>query len=410
MIRRIAAPVGRVTVGLAVSEDAVRAVAVKRDRILWATAAERDGEPLQVTIERMLGGSPLPRWPRALVVGAVGPSSAQTKRLVGLPPLRPGREMDAAVRESAGRLFLRNGIPLVTAVSGSMRGTAWGTALDRDIVEAIQRACHSRHVCLTAVAPSVAVIGLALQGDRFAWHDGDTVAQVEAHGAELIAVRRGSADRHDEPPPPPTPLPLLSPLGQGAWRFADAYGAAVAPPDVLAWRPNGGDSRPFARWRLAVASLATLAAAMACLTAPGVAATIAQRRAQQRLTAIAEVRGSVVMAERELVRVNRALTEVAAFDSGAIPATMFLAELTRALPEGAAIVALRLTGETSTLVALAPRAAPVLTALERVPGIEGAEIVGPVTREIVGTQTVERLSVRFRFRMKATRTMRGGGR
>ena len=64
---------------------------------------------------------------------------------------------------------------------------------------------------------------------------------------------------------------------------------------------------------------------------------------------------------------------------------------------------LRLTGEASTLVALAPRAAPVLTALERVRGIDGAEIVGPVTREVVGTETVERLSVRFRFKVNERR-------
>jgi len=403
MTWRIAAPVRRVTVGLAVSEDSIRAVAVKRGRILWATEAERDGELLQVTIERVLGGSLLPRWPRAVVIAAVGPASAQTKRLVGLPPLGPGTEMDSVVRESAARLFLRNGIPLVTAVSGSTHGTRWGTALDRDIVEAVERACRSRHIRLTAVTPSVAVIGLALQGDRFAWHDGHSVAQVEAHGAELITVRRSSSDPHEQQPQPPTPAPGLAPLGQGAWRFADAFGAAVAPPDVLAWRPNSGEGRPLARWRLAVALLAMLIAAMAWLAAPGVAATIAQRRAQQRLKAIAEVRRSVVMAERELVRVTRALTEVAAFDSGAIPATMFLAELTRSLPEGVAIVTLRLTGEASTLVALAPRAAPVLTALERVRGIDGAEIVGPVTREVVGTETVERLSVRFRFKVNERR-------
>lgn len=409
MTSGLAARLGRVTLGLAVSRDFVRGVAVRRDRILWATAVERDGEPLRATIERVLAASTLPRWPRTLVIAAVGPSSAQTKRLARLPSLAGTHAMKDLVRESAARFFLRNGVPLVTAVSRCADGEVWGTAFDRATVEAIDGACRVRHVRLGAVAPSVAVVGRAFQSNRIAWNDGDATAQVDVRGGELVSVRRVAGSTvQDGDPSSLTPTRLLASLGGDAWRFADAVGAAVSAPDVLAWHPTGQDAHELPRWRLLVASIATVAAAVACLVAPGVGATVAQRQAERRLTGLAEVRRSVVLAERELAKVTRALAEVAAFDSGAIPATMLLADLTRVMPEGSAIAALRITGDRGTLALLAPRSAAVLSAIERVAGIEGAEIVGPVTREVVETRTVERLSIRFRFSEASRRARRGG--
>lgn len=103
------------------------------------------------------------------------------------------------------------------------------------------------------------------------------------------------------------------------------------------------------------------------------------------------------MAEREVKKVSDALGEVAAFDASRNSTTRALADLTRALPEESALVTLRLAGESGSLVALAPRAAAVLGALENVRGVESAEIVGPVTREVVAGKAIERLTVRFRI-------------
>jgi hypothetical protein len=408
MTRDFAARLGRVTVGLAVSRDFVRGVAVKRDRILWATVVERNGEPLQATIERALAGSPLPRWPRAFVVAAVGPSSSQTKPLARLPSLSAARATDDLVRESAARFFLRNGVPLVTAISRATNGEVWGTAFERSTVEAIEGACRVRRVRLEAVAPSVAVLSRALEGDRVTWNDGDTTAEVAVRDGELGAVRR-VASHNGVDGPPLMPTRLLASLGEEGWRFADALGAAIAPENVLGWRPAGRDAHALPRWRLVAASITAIAATVAWLIAPGVAASIAQAEAERRLTALADMRQSVVLAERELAQVTHALADVAAFDSGGIPATVFLADLTRAMPEGAAIVALRIAGDRGTLVLLAPRSGAVLSAVERVAGIEGAEMVGPVTSEVVGARTVERLSIRFRF-SGGTKRARGGSR
>jgi hypothetical protein len=50
-------------------------------------------------------------------------------------------------------------------------------------------------------------------------------------------------------------------------------------------------------------------------------------------------------------------------------------------------------------VVLAPRGGALLTRLERVSGVAAPEIVGPVTREKPGGREVERVTVRFRWRL-----------
>ncbi|MGH7719649.1 MAG: hypothetical protein ACREON_12500, partial [Gemmatimonadaceae bacterium] len=77
--------------------------------------------------------------------------------------------------------------------------------------------------------------------------------------------------------------------------------------------------------------------------------------------------------------------------------TLLMADLTRALPEGSALVAFRSDSAAGSIVALAPRAAAVLTAMEHVPGVVGPEIFGPVTREVVKEKELERVTVRFRL-------------
>jgi hypothetical protein len=101
--------------------------------------------------------------------------------------------------------------------------------------------------------------------------------------------------------------------------------------------------------------------------------------------------------ERELRRTTATLGEVAAFDGGRRSATLLLADLTRALPDSSAIAAIRVDTAGGTLVALTPRAATVLSGIERVPGIVAPEIPGPVTREAVRGRELERLTVRFRL-------------
>jgi hypothetical protein len=94
---------------------------------------------------------------------------------------------------------------------------------------------------------------------------------------------------------------------------------------------------------------------------------------------------------------SEALAEVAAFDASRRSPTLILSQLTRALPENAALVTVRLDTAGGTMVILAPRAAAALAALDRVAAVIAPEIIGPVTKEMAGTRELERATMQFRF-------------
>jgi hypothetical protein len=403
----------RLTIGLGIGGDGVRAVALRAGRIAWALERARGDEPLARTIEQLLADAPITRWPRPRVIAAVGPAHAQTKRLVGLPAVSDTSRLGDVVRESASRFFLRNGVPLVTTWRPSADGTPWAAAVEQPVLDAIESACRTRRVKLAAIVPTVSVLGPgadeATGAERIAWTDGELCVDLSFEAGELVAVRRASGasnltaleSRH---------VVALDVLGPDGSRFADALGAARARPDaVLAWRARGESrARTAPGWRLAFAAIAAIVAGVASLAAPGVAAHRAERSAMARLTALAPVRRDVTFAEREFAKLTVGLGEVAAFDAPRYPMTPLLADLTHALPDESALVTLHVTRNAGNLIVLTPRAAVVLTKLETVPGIEGAEIIGPVTRELLAGKTLERVTVRFRVSAPARRADRAG--
>jgi hypothetical protein len=159
----------------------------------------------------------------------------------------------------------------------------------------------------------------------------------------------------------------------------------------------------MSRGPFAAAVAAAIIAAASVLVAPGVAARAAEHEARARLASLAPVRGEVAVAERELGKLTEALREVAAFDSRRYSVTRFMGDVTRALPDESALVTFRLARQSGSLVALTPRAAAVVVGLESVRGLEAAEIVGPVTREVVAGKTLERVTIRFRVDVDARR-------
>jgi hypothetical protein len=104
----------------------------------------------------------------------------------------------------------------------------------------------------------------------------------------------------------------------------------------------------------------------------------------------------VERAEAEIGPLTAALDQVAALEARRQSPTLFLGALARALPRGSALVEVRVDSAGGNLVAVAPRAAALLPALERIAGAAPLEIAGPVTREHVAGQTLERMTVRFR--------------
>lgn len=397
-------------IGLAVSSDSVRMVAVRDERIVWAREAPIGDEvSLGSAVEALLKTVTVPRWPRPRVIAAIGPAQSQVKRLTGLPPVTDARVLARLVEESPGRFFLKNGIPLaMTGVRLAERGEAWSGALDAPVVRAIAEVCVRQNFSLRGVVPAVQVLGKSLEDARVVWRDGEVAAELSFGGGRLEAIRRlPIGGEHDDGTP--MARPELRALGDDGWRFADAYGAAMTRDDepgaARLGRPGSYEAQRTPRWRLAVATAATSVAIAAALFAPGVAATQKARVAERTLGAIRTRRAGAVKVETQLREVSAALAEVDEFQAGRRSPTVFLAQLAEVLPPGAQLVTVRLDSAGGNLVALAPRAGGAMSPIERMENLQSPEIIGPVTREYVGQQEKERVTIRFRWR-----TPNAGGR
>jgi hypothetical protein len=427
MARAVASLPPRVHMGIAVDADTVFVVALRRGQVAWGVEAPiPPHETLADIVRASVVAVPGRRWLMPDVVVALGPSRSQTKRLAGLPPLADRRLLTHAVQAHAGRFFLKNGIPLVTSTvrpvdDAGTTATGWAAAFEQPTVSAIVSACRQAGARVRAVVPAVDVVARGLVGvsdETLIWLDGASAMAVSWSDGRLVGARRvGETARG----PALVPVPALAVLGDAAPRFAAAYGAAieaamVAESTTLAYRildhDSDSDERGWSRARLVAlgAAIVSLAAAVA---APGVAARRAEGAGSRQLTELASRSARARATEADLARVSAALGEVAAFDSGGRSMVETLAAVARALPAGAAVMALHADSGGGSLVAVASRAggSAVLAALDRVPELVGPEIVGPVTREQQGGHEVERVTVRFKWAgMPPASRLSGGSR
>ncbi|MFL5560836.1 MAG: hypothetical protein ACJ79K_05095 [Gemmatimonadaceae bacterium] len=390
-------------IGVAVSRDSVRAVSVRDGHIVWARESPVDDEvPLEQALATLLATIPMPRWPRPPVSAAIGPAQAQVKRLTGLPAVNDARVLAKLVQESPGRFFLKNGIPLaMTGVRLTGDGDAWSGALDEPVVRTISDACRHHGCPLRVVVPTALVLGRSLEDARIVWRDGDVAAELTLQSGALTDIRRlPSGSEHEASPP--VVRPQLRALGEESWRFADAFAAALTRDDEpIAARPGRAAAHHTLhppRWRLIAAVTALTFTAIAAAFTPGIAAARAASRARSALGVLAVRRTVTVRDEVELRRVTSALEQLAAFQVGRRSPTVFLAELSDALPPTAQVAAVRIDSAGGTMVLLAPQAGDAVAKVERLSRIESPAIIGPVTREFVGHVEKERVTVRFTWR------------
>jgi hypothetical protein len=390
-------------IGLGIASDSVRAVGVRGATVLWAVEAKRaSDENLAEAIVQLLGHATLPRWPRPVVVAAVGPAASQTKQLAGLPATADVAMMRAIIREGVPRFFLRNGIPLVTAgVRVVEPGAAWAAAFDSPVVRDIEAACRTLGLRVRLIVPSVVALPRAIEAGTVEWSDGDVQSEVIVAEQRLVGTRRvttvNGSPLHTVATP--TATAALNALGDEAWRFADAYGATqLSDDEPLALRSLSGELDAGAgRREIRIAALCLCLAIVAALGTPIVARIARAHRTALGLSAIRHRASDAEAAERDLGRMSEALAEVAAFAASRRSPTLVLSQLTRALPKDAALVTVRLDTTGGTMVILAPRAAAALAALDSVKTVVAPEIIGPVTKEMAGTHELERATVQFRF-------------
>ncbi|HEX2781381.1 MAG TPA: hypothetical protein VHM30_17900 [Gemmatimonadaceae bacterium] len=375
---------------------------MRDDHLLWAGEAPLAADlPLAATIARLLQPANLPRWPRPRTVVAIGPAGAQVKHLEGLPPIANAQSLTRIVEENAGRFFLRNGIPLATTpVALTAPGEGWACAFEAPIVREVAEACQRLKLRLVGISPAVATITASIRSPRIVWHDGDLAAEVTHRDGALEQVRRVPIGSEAGAATPEVAVALAE-LGDEAWRFADAYGAAVArvgsPLMLEVHGIMARETRGNPRWRLAVAGAAAAIGAIAAATAPLLAARIESASARRSIAELAERRAIAMRSESDLRRVTAALNEVAAFDRQRRSVLALLSDLTARLPETSQLVAYRVDSAGGNVVALAARATDVVSALEETPGVVSPEIVGPVTRESIAGREKERVTVRFRW-------------
>ncbi|MBA2684454.1 MAG: hypothetical protein H0U66_08210 [Gemmatimonadaceae bacterium] len=385
------------TVGLAVASNAVRAVAVRDGAVKWALQTEVvPGGDLRSAIAELLRSAPLPRWPKPRVVAVIGPSGAQTKRLTGLPPLQDDAALARVVRGSAGRFFLRNGIPITTSGVSPDGDGAWGAAFESPTVEAIEDCCRLRGLRVRFVAPALLALPLATPERSILWTDGDVVTESTYHANGRLAsvMRVMGATREDTNP---VVVPALAMLGEGAWLFADAFGATqLDDSEPVSWRVGRDQHSEKLLLRGGkIAGVAAVLALIAAILVPSLGDLYTARRVSRELSAISTRASVAIRARGELDHMSRALGDISRFAARRRSPLDLLAALTRALPAEAALASIHVDSVAGTMVIVAPRIAGALAALDSSKAVDKLAIVGPVTKEIANGKEVERASLRF---------------
>jgi len=392
-------------IGLAVGRGAVRAVAIRGQRIVWAgempLASVADFED---TLGVLLATAPRARWLRPVVHAAIGPHAAQVKRVTGLPEVADGDALAAIVREAAGTYFLKNGVQLLTTrVRLTEGGTAIAAAVDRPYVDAIRAACRTRRWRTGLIAPTAIALTHALQDAAFVWNDGALTIEVSRNvSGSLETVRTRPARPEDAAATSFAPVPCLAALGDEARRFADAFGAtALQRHEPLAVHSEGRESHTFVlpRRSLIVASAIVATGVVTAGLSP-LAAKWAGQRALAHVHQLRPGRLQVISTSlTQLDRVSAILGQARSFADDRTSVSALLGELARLLPEHSAVLAFEWTGAEArgrgeiTVVTANPTA--VLSAVRRLPGVASVELVGGVSRQSIAGQDLQRVTIRF---------------
>jgi hypothetical protein len=310
--------------------------------------------------------------------------------------LAKARDVARLVQENADRFFLHTFADVVTCARLETPGIAWIAAFDATVVTAVVSACQAKALGIAAVAPTVMMLAHASAHERAAWTDGHNGCVVSFEDGRTSCVR----PTPDVDLAPATSLvPALRSVGEQAWEIADAYGATqVSPMDSLVLRPHRSLATPHrAPKRSLVTALVSLAAVtLFGLVLPPIRDAMTVRHAQRQLTALQHVATLALARADSLAAVTDELDAVADFTRDNRLTLLLLAEFTRALPDSVALLSLQIdSAGTGRLSAVAPRAAQVVDAVERVPDVASARIIGPVARRPVGTQQFQEVTMTF---------------
>lgn len=385
-------------IGLGLTRDEIRAVAVRRGRIVWTGEATREaGVPLADSVSALLRSVPAPRFPRPILSAAVGPHASQIKLIGGLPAVSDPAILSALIRENAGSFFRKNGVHLVTQCSTSIQpGEVIAMAIDEPEVLALREVCRTLHWRFGHVAPVPVAVMTSVLNPEFTWTDAGLAIDVTRTGTTITGLRTRRIDVPETPALTLQAVPLLASLGERGIRFADAFGAATMEKPALAapLRGPSWDSRGLLRQvRLPAAVLGFGLGILALSPLGGVWATHQAREKSADVSA--DQRRTILVALGRLEWVSRVLQAATRFSNDRVLATPAFSELALTLPDETMLVSLERNERQVDLVALTPNPANVLAALERLPHVHSVELVGPVRREGYSGRELQRVTVRF---------------
>ncbi|HWZ28403.1 MAG TPA: PilN domain-containing protein [Gemmatimonadales bacterium] len=383
--------------GLAVEAAVVRAALVEGRRLTWAGSAPYAGlRDLAEVIARLAGeaGRPVKRVRVALARDVV------QLRTVHPAPRLKARDVPKYVALDAGRLFRKNGVPLVSSgalipISKTDRAL-WAAATSEPLVKAILDGCAQAGIIVEAVAPSAETLPAAIDlpaGTR-------EVAIPYGGGTERLSLGTGGVWRsrwsRDLEPFTGTWIESLSPVNGDALAVAAAYAAAVRVP-TMTLLPETHRASGRRRGKRRLGTVAAIGFALWLLAAGIYVARLSLTYA--RTTAVIEaLRGAADTAlnlRRDLDAGRATLATIGRARAGRSHSLRLLGDLTHALPDSVTLIALEVLADgTVRMTGYAPRAAVVLAGVGRVPEIAGATLEGPVTRELVsGVGERERFTV-----------------
>jgi hypothetical protein len=384
-------------IGIGLGDGAVRALLVRRERIVWSREIALAGEAtLDEAILGLLGEAPRSRLARWSVTVAVGPGAAKAKRLSGLPSSASRDELTSLVRLGIHRFFRMQAAPVETSSVVDRNGEWWCAAIEAPILAAASAACRAARVPLRGCVPAVAVLGASFADGVVTWSDGDVTEEVTIRGGACVAVRPTLA----KSPERPAIAAELAQMGDSANRFADAYGAACTDgPLPLAIDPDRARraGRLHRRIRMTLAALLLLASA-AAIAAPTARARWSLRVAAVRMEAARLKSPAALDAARELAEAAANSRRVREFAASRRAVTLLLGRIAAAMPDSTAIMTIRVDGASTAMVTVAPVGTTIIPDLTRLRELASAQVVGPVTQESAGALRLQRASIRLPFR------------
>lgn len=401
----------RGALGISVESTGVRIVHLVRGRISWAVEVPVEpGEPdlagaLSAALREIPGGTR--RVARCRAVIGLGAEHARIRRLDGLPAINEMGTLSALVRESPRRWFVLDGaIPTTGEVCRLADGSPWSFAFDARLGQALAAECEKVGISPYAIVHAGTVLDLAIEETGFVWRDGPGAIDVRMEGGELHSVAQFA-----EPAAEATNLSFRAPaaaLGDAATRFAVAVGASLAAARVARLRSpfrfRTATNAAVPRWRARLAQVALAFSTLLALGAFPLSSFVSRAASQRQLSKLSTVAGPAIAAEVQLAAVTDSLSAIDRRRAESRSSVILLSRLAQSLPQGAAIVAVRIDTTQGVVVVLGPRAGTMADRIAEIPGVIAPELVGPILSEVANGATRERATIRFGWGRDAVST------